>query len=255
MAVALRTDPIRIVPVYQVDDIGVVSDTAIQGPPPQLTYRGGPLLGAVEVVTVFWGRGWSGALAPLATQLNQFFDAILVSSLIDQLGEYSVAASNIGHGKRIGTVTVATPPRSRALSDGSVQHWLQQEIATNAGVPQPTAQTLYFVYLPPGTSVSQGGARSCQAFCGYHNDIAGQIFYAVMPYAGCAGCLGRLAVADAMTVSSSHELCEAITDPVPGQGWYDDANGEIGDICAWQTKTVAGFAVQKEWSNTANACV
>jgi hypothetical protein len=62
-------------------------------------------------------------------------------------------------------------------------------------------------------------------------------------------------VSDAMTLTSSHELCESITDPVPGQGWYDDANGEIGDICAWQAKTVAGFTVQKEWSNKANACV
>src|SRR5207302_9519594 len=33
--------------------------------------------------------------------------------------------------------------------------------------------------------------------------------------------------------TTSHELCEAITDPVPGEGWYDDTNGEIGDICAW----------------------
>jgi hypothetical protein len=41
---------------------------------------------------------------------------------------------------------------------------------------------------------------------------------------------------DALTSTSSHELCEAITDPIPGQGWYDDANGEIGDICAWKSK-------------------
>jgi len=41
---------------------------------------------------------------------------------------------------------------------------------------------------------------------------------------------------DVLTSTSSHELREAITDPIPGQGWYDDANGEIGDICAWKTK-------------------
>ncbi len=34
-----------------------------------------------------------------------------------------------------------------------------------------------------------------------------------------------------------------------------DANGEIGDICAWQTKTVGSYTVQLEWSNKANACV
>jgi hypothetical protein len=50
-------------------------------------------------------------------------------------------------------------------------------------------------------------------------------------------------------------LCEAITDPIPGQGWYDDANGEIGDICAWKTKKLGQYTVQLEWSNTAGACV
>jgi len=64
-----------------------------------------------------------------------------------------------------------------------------------------------------------------------------------------------MAVFDSLTVTASHELCEAITDPVPGQGWYDDNNGEIGDICAWTTKTVGQYTVQQEWSNSANACV
>jgi hypothetical protein len=103
--------------------------------------------------------------------------------------------------------------------------------------------------------VVQGGSASCQAFCGYHNDISGQIFYAAMPYPGCAGCLGGLPALDALTSTSSHELCEAITDPIPGQGWYDDANGEIGDICAWKTKKVGQYTVQLEWSNKANKCV
>jgi hypothetical protein len=72
---------------------------------------------------------------------------------------------------------------------------------------------------------------------------------------GCSGCTGGLATLDALTSTSSHELCEAITDPVPGQGWYDDVNGEIGDICAWKTKQVGTYTVQLEWSNQANACV
>ena len=131
---------------------------------------------------------------------------------------------------------------------------LQHQIATNATFPQPSANTLYFVYLQPGVSIVQGGARSCQAFCGYHNDINGQIFYAVMPYPGCNGCRGPLSAFDALTSTSSHELCEAITDPIPGRGWYDDTNGEIGDICAWKVKSVGAYQVQQEWSNANNRC-
>ena len=81
------------------------------------------------------------------------------------------------------------------------------------------------------------------------------VFYAAMPYPGCAGCMGGLAVLPALTSTSSHELCEAITDPIPGQGWYDDANGEIGDICAWKTKQLGAYTVQLEWSNTAGNCI
>lgn len=252
----LRGDPIRIVPVHSVGDIGVAVHGAPPAVAPQLTYRNGPLITAVEVFTVFWGHAWSAAAnTALAGQLNTFFDDVLASALIDQLAEYSVPGSAIGHGRRTGTATVTSPQPRRTTTDGAIQHLLQTEIGTNHAFPQPTPQTLYFVYLPPGVAVSQGGTRSCQAFCGYHNDIGGQIFYAVMPYAGCAGCTGGMSVIDAMTVTSSHELCEAITDPIPGQGWYDDNNGEIGDICAWTTKTVAGHMVQKEWSNAANSCV
>jgi hypothetical protein len=100
----------------------------------------------------------------------------------------------------------------------------------------------------------QGGDRSCQAFCGYHDHINAQIFYAAMPYPGCNGCIGGLQALDALTSTSSHELCEAITDAVPGQGWYDDTHGEIGDICAWKTKQVGKWTVQLEWSNAQGAC-
>jgi len=57
---------------------------------------------------------------------------------------------------------------------------------------------------------------------------------------------------DALTSTSSHELCEPITDPIPGQGWYDDANGEIGDICARKSKKLGKYAVQLDCSNRAN---
>jgi len=79
--------------------------------------------------------------------------------------------------------------------------------------------------------------------------------FGIMPYPGCPGCIGSLAAFDALTSTSSHELCEAITDAIPGQGWYDDNNGEIGDICAWQTKKVGDYTVQLEWSNNNKKCM
>jgi hypothetical protein len=253
-----HVDAVRIVPLFVADTVSqptVEAAKAVPAAPPQLTYRNGPLLTAVEVFTIFWGKAWEGPQSALATQINQFFDFILTSPLIDQLAEYNVPGQQIGHGKHTGTLTITTPKLHHSVSDTAIQHMLQQEISTNPAVPQPTPNTLYFVYFPPGVRVVQGGSASCQAFCGYHNDISGQIFYASMPYPGCAGCLGGLTAIDVLTSTSSHELCEAITDAIPGQGWYDDANGEIGDICAWKTKKVGQYTVQLEWSNKANKCV
>lgn len=251
-------DAIRVVPLHVPDEVKtpLADAVAAKAAAPQLTYRNGPLLTASEVFTVFWGSEWqTAALAPLVTKINGFFDFVLTSALIDQLTEYSVPAYKIGHGKRTGTITITSPKIKGSVSDTAIQHMLQHEISSGAGLPSPTPNTLYFIYLQPGVKVIQGGGSSCQAFCGYHNDISGQIFYAVMPYPGCAGCTGSLALFDALTSTSSHELCESITDPIPGQGWYDDTNGEIGDICAWKTKTLGAYTVQLEWSNKANKCV
>ena len=230
-------------------------DGAMLAAPPQahLAYFGGPLLTHVQVYNIFWGKKWSaGPGAGIATKLNDFYKAILVSPLIDQLAEYSVPSQAIGHGSLIGAkVITANAPVGR-VTDTTVRTQLTAWISAHT-VPANTPNTLYFIYLDPGIVSIMGGSKSCSSYCGYH-DAVGKVYYAVMPYPSCAGCLGGLAAFDALTGTSSHELCEAITDPVPGAGWYDNHNGEIGDICAWSFKKVAGYTVQLEWSNVQNKC-
>ena len=240
--------PIRIVPLHP-----HVRDAA--APTPLLTYRNGPLLTSVEVFTAFWGAAWQEAAnTQLSQQMNAFFDFVLTSKLLDQLTEYNVPGMSIGHGNRVGSTILTSSEPGKSLQDSAIQSMLQSEIA-NGTLPPANSNSLYFVFLPPGTQVKLSGAASCKDFCGYHDATPGNIFYAAMPFPGCTGCLGGLALLDALTSTSSHELCEAITDPVPGQGWYDDNNGEIGDICAWKTKTLGTYTVQLEWSNSANSCL
>lgn len=244
-----KAHPIRVVPMHP----GKAA-VAAQAAAVNLTYRGGPLLTAVEVFTIFWGAAWQqSAESAVMNKMNQFFDYILTSPLMDQLGEYSVAGKTIGHGKRTGTTVITSPAPGATVQDSAIQGMIQQGI--NSGtLPKTNANTLYFVFLPDGVTVEQGGSASCQAFCGYHDTFGNNIYYAAMPYPGCSGCTGGLAALDALTSTSSHELCEAITDPIPGEGWYDDTNGEIGDICAWKTKQLGSYTVQLEWSNKAGAC-
>jgi hypothetical protein len=231
-------------------------DNQVHAPPAnaQLTYRGGHLLTSVKVHTVFWGKKWSaGPGAALLTQLNGFFTTILQSPLLGQLAEYNVPGQAIGPGTLDGTSTITDHAPKSVVTDSTIQRFLKAWIASGA-LPQNDPNMLYFIYLDPGVVSVMGGSKSCQSYCGYHNNVGG-IYYAVMPYPLCAGCLGGMNAFDALTGTSSHELCEAITDPVPGSGWYDDANGEIGDICAWNFKKVDGFNVQLEWSNKQNRCV
>jgi hypothetical protein len=242
--------PIRIVPMHRPPTPSAVAAAA-----PNLTYRNGPLLTAVQVFTVFWGSAWrQAANSDLVKQINQFFGFILTSQLIDQLGEYGVPGQAIGHGSLIGTTSLAAPDLGVSVQDSAIQQLLLQEIDAGT-LPATNRNTLYFVFLPKGVQVVQANSASCKAFCGYHDSFGSNVFYAVMPYPGCSGCTGGLAVFDALTSTISHELCEAITDPVPGQGWYDDNNGEIGDICAWKTRTLGKYTIQLEWSNQAGSCI
>ena len=226
---------------------------------PLLVYNGGAILENVEVFTIFWGDNWinTASYKSLAVDLNNFFSTILASPLIDQLAEYNTATPKymIGHGTLSGTKTIGATAHTtkKSITDTAIQTALNGWIANNI-VPPVTANRLYFIYTDVNVKVVMGGSSSCSGFCGYHNN-AGSTYYAVMPFPGCSGCLGGLSVMDALTGTSSHELCESITDPVPGTGWYDQVNGEIGDICAWQFKKLAGYNIQLEWSNKASGCL
>ena len=249
-------DHVRIVPLW-VPAALVAPAPGIAAPAAtQLTYRGGPVLTAVEVFTVFWGQGWSvAAQQSLVTALNEFFGFIVASPYLDQLGEYDPPGSHIGRGRFVGTASLPAPALGTSVTDTAIRQMLEQQLAGKSSLPPAGPNTVYFVFLPPGVSVAAGGDRSCQAFCGYHDHINGKIFYAVVPYPNCAGCLGGLGPLDALTSVCSHELAEAITDPIPPQGWYDDNQGEIGDPCAWQNKRLGRYTVQLLWSNRASGCV
>ena len=111
------------------------------GPPaaasPQLTYREGPLISAVEVFTIFWGPQWNQTpQKAMAGEVNAFFDFILTSPLIDQLAEYDVPKYAIEHGKRTGTVTITTPALKSSVTDTAIQTMLRQQIAKGKPLPQ-----------------------------------------------------------------------------------------------------------------------
>lgn len=246
------TIPSKIVPA--------VSTAQRSAPKGKLTYHGGHLLTAVEVYTIFWGSDWEKEHSDLIKGVNDFFDYIVTSPLIDLLYEYSVPDQVIGKGRRTDTVTITSSEPgqmvggSREIDDSEIQKALQGWIADGT-IPQPNNNTLYFVYLAPGVTAVLNGDRSCNDFCGYHEVIDKSIFYAVVPFINCDDCKNDGQIIDALTKISSHELCEAITDPAL-DGWHEDscATYEIGDICNDDVQKLNGYTIQSEWSNKANAC-
>ncbi|HEX6799610.1 MAG TPA: hypothetical protein VF116_18020 [Ktedonobacterales bacterium] len=239
--------------------------------PAQLSYRGGPLIASAKVYALYWGSTWASTLPPSSgpqgvtrAAFDGFLSDVVRSAYMVLLAEYSTENVTIGRGSLLGSNIVGADPASQ-VSDSDIRAQLTSRMADGT-LPPWDVSTLYAVLLPPGTTVTiSGGAASCSDFCGYHDAILDAngnplAYYAVLPYPGCQGCMQAqngtlLSDFDALTTVASHEIAEAVTDPIPGRGWYDDQQGEIGDICAWQLAALDGYAVQQLWSNRQQACV
>ena len=105
----------------------------------------------------------------------------------------------------------------------------------DAGEIHANDNSLFVLILPNGVTsvIDQDGSKSCANFCGYHDafDHHGtSVAYAVLPSTKCSGCGGQLAD---FTAVYAHELAEAATDKVPGQGWVANDGEENGDLETW----------------------
>jgi Dyp-type peroxidase family len=229
-----------------------------------LVYHGGALISKIEVFTVFFGAAWqtpsqdpNAASANMADNLNEFLKFLVNCPLMTQLKEYSVQNFRISPGSFAGSVVIPGP-LSATMTNARMQTNLQELIAAGQ-VPQPSPNALYFLFLPPDIVSELDGDHSCQQFCGFHDSINNQIFYAVIPFAKCPGCTRGFSIFDSLTRVVSHEFCEAITNP-DGQGWFTEPpdgtpGDEIGDLCSEGTKQLGNFKVQTEFSNEAMNCV
>jgi hypothetical protein len=236
----------------------------------QLKYYGGPVLQNVKVQIVYWG---GAAKVAGAGQLEKFYTAITNSPYFDWLTEYNTSspAQKIGRGSFISSVD-ATGAKIGSISDSDIQTQLTSMINGGKLDTKDPANTIYMVHFPPGMSISQGGSSSCVQFCAYHGtfSLGGHyVYYGVIPDQAADGCgsgCGNGQPFDNTTSTSSHELIEAVTDAAvglattagPPLAWYDQQQGEIGDICVVGTSytgVVAGFTVQKEWSNKNKSCI
>lgn len=219
---------------------------------PEMPSHGGAVLATPDLVTVTFA---SDALASFA----ETFDDFLVGT-----AWWPAVHDEYGVGKATSTKHVRLEGAAPgAITDAELQTWLKDQIGAG-NLPVPDDQTLYVLYFPRGTSITLAGAgQSCSAFGGYHDatwvDVGGgktvNAAYAVIPRCGNRG--------NDLTVTVSHEVTEAATDPRPRsaragyniteQIAWNLAGGENADLCEFVSPvSEGGYDLTRAWSN-ANA--
>ena len=193
----------------------------------QLTYRGGALLQHVQVSTLFMGRAWQGSDYP--GYVNHFFQALFADGrYMANLSQYSAGGYRIGNGSIVATAWDKSSLPAQ-VTDAQIRADIVAGVKAKVLAPVQK-DSLYVVFTAPGaTVVDEDGEDSESKFYGYHGYVkesaVGSFAYAIIAYP--ADEEWRL------TATASHEMAEAVTDPQVNAGtlgWYDDNNGEVGDI-------------------------
>ena len=253
-------------------DAGPTSTSKTEVPEPDVTYNGGNILDAPKIVTVTFDGD------AMRDTMEAFDDVITTTAWWDAVSpEYCDSRGKcIGHGTSGGHVHVSTPPAgsyddTAGNGTSSLKTYIDAQIQSGL-FPAPDENTLYVIFFPSTTSISLDGDTSCQTFGGYHNAMSStppeaggpvQFTYAILPR--CSGSQSDL------TLSTSHEIIEAATDPFittnamgyyaygsATDAWdYTGGGGEVGDRCfdltgqADDTYDESSYVVQRSWSNAA----
>ena len=231
---------------------------------PQVANAGGPILVSPQVVVITFAGDDS------APQIEDFVGKLGATAYwTATTAEYGVGPLSLYK-----TIHV-TEPAPTTITDEQIQAWLSTQLdpATQSGWPQPSSQTIYAIFYPATTTITQGqSSKSCSTFGGYHSDTGistgtERVIYAVLPRCNhpLLGPFGYL------TGATSHELVEAVTDPFPQTNpaytTVDPSHaiwarifggGETGDLCAQEPTADFkpdgfGYYVQRSWSNVAAA--
>ena len=240
-------------------------------PAVNLQYFGGPLVTNAAVENVLWGGSSTAYLPEVAGtsatgDINTAISDMFASQWGKNLSSYSAGGYTIGAGSVMGRTTITpTVATGATVEDTDIQAELLSQVkAGHLGTP--TANTIYTLYFPQGTTVCDAGMEASpeacspvqgvdnsNAFCGYHGATAAtdpatglHVLYVVLPYPDAfyqSGCGSHGGALNALESVASHELAETVTDPqvslvdptAPApqapMGWYDANYGENGDVC------------------------
>jgi hypothetical protein len=238
---------------------------------PQLVYNEGKILSNPKVANIFYGDFYKTA----AGQKDVAHTDAFAKDLVHNKAYTSIWAQYGVHEGTYRGSSVITPKGTAptVVGESGIRDIVKKELAE--GKIKNDGQTIYTVYLPPGTILKAADGTSSQdGLGGYHGSFMGAdgkpVYYAAIVYGqGKNGIDFDGNPEDNQSIVASHEWSEAATDPdvdkvIAGApeyknlGWYDLQYGEIGDIAIDTSKDanlrdvwgkMDGFAYQKLWSN------
>jgi hypothetical protein len=256
---------------------------------PYVTRGLGPILPHPNIYMIFWGKAFRGTC--YACMYNSLSDSLFNGrgSLLDQLGEYGIR-----NGGKIGMrfVNENPPPQvghTNLVGYAQVTAFLARQairgrVAGDAGNDGPPGvwtgdghDQMVVVFVPEDIV---GGSKNWE---GYHfaaptieglllNQIPGigwfSSVHSVLPFAlvkvpmPLGSGVGDASF-DETTQRATHEIEEAVTDPIPPTAWEDISRnlfkeGEIADICRDKIGVATATGpdlVARWWSNGAGRCV
>jgi hypothetical protein len=213
----------------------------------------GSQLAVPEVTNIYMGAFWGDQ-----GFVEGFSQAVLQNGYLDPLRDLGYGT---GPGTYLGNISGPALDPGSTFADSDAQAAVQGLL--DQGTLNANQNSLFMLILPDGVTSVLGQDQSCQSFCGYHDSFSYNgldVAYAVLPSALCQGCGGEIGD---FTAVYAHELAEAVTDKIPGQGWVADDGEENGDLEAWvlfgwgpaddpQRYTVQGYYTNEQ-GNTVGA--
>jgi hypothetical protein len=249
-------------------------------PTPALLYNGGPVMTSVTTYAIFWTpaklqTGAATGVSPsyegvqtaflslypghgLANNNTQYYMAQRVgfsyyTSYIQNAGSFGGSYVDTSPYPASGCSSWETP--GNCLTDAQIQAEVQKVMTLKGWTGG--LNKMFFVYTSSGEGSCAGFGCAYSDYCAYHSYFysgSTPVIYGNEPYAdtrcqlyGAPSPNGDPA-ADAAASVTSHELTEAITDPLLN-AWYSAGGAEIGDLCAWNygANTWAGGKANQSW--------
>jgi hypothetical protein len=258
-----------------------------------VTYQGGSVMLTDAAYAIYWAPAPHSIPSTYQSLIDRWFSDVggtLLYNILTQYYEGNPPAYIHNVATFAGSWVDTANPYPHAgtgadpLSDGDIQAEVERAIAAN-GWPNGGLNATFFVFTAKGVE-SCAGPTQCTigtaypTYCAYHSgffaSFSDVIIYANMPYAGTwssgfdytCGVVSLSpnldADADEEISLVAHEQFESVSDPL-GDAWYDAADDEIADKCAYNFGTIASngsnvtlngdpYLVQRMWSNAVSAC-